>query len=100
MTLSNQKSFASQIETSQCTATNHIKKAIDCSFLAQNRTLSLIAEANTLINKCLENLNSSEDFCSDVFYMKQSNVDPKNFSMTNPFYGRNNSISCLLIKLY
>ncbi|KAM7361452.1 uncharacterized protein ACRADG_012035 [Cochliomyia hominivorax] len=100
VTLSNQKTFSTQIETSQCTANTHIKKAIDCSFLAQNRTLSLIAEANTLINKCMENLNNSEDFCSDVFYMKQANVDPKNFSMTNPFYGRNTTNNCLLIKLY
>ncbi|XP_023302500.2 uncharacterized protein LOC111684544 [Lucilia cuprina] len=100
VTLSNQKTFNTQIESAQCSANTFIKKAIDCSFLAQNRTLSLVAEANTLINKCLENLNNSEDFCSDVFYMRQAHVDHKNFSMTNPFYGRNESINCLLIKLY
>lgn len=88
------------MEAAECTSNAHVKKAIDCSFLVQNRTIALTAEANTLINNCMENLNNSNDFCMDVFYMRQSLVDYKNFSMTNPFFGRNDTNNCLLIKLY
>ncbi|XP_065357658.1 uncharacterized protein LOC135951848 [Calliphora vicina] len=102
-TINNQKTFATQMDAAICSSNAHIKRALDCSFIVQNRTISLIAEANTLINKCM----LGEDVCKPcnpgfncpyVYYLHHSQVDYKNKTMLNPFYGRDRK-DCLVLDI-
>ncbi|XP_065357669.1 uncharacterized protein LOC135951858 [Calliphora vicina] len=104
-TITNQKSFATQMDAAQCSATANIKKALDCSFTVQNKTISSIAEANTLINKCLVGQDDCKqcnqlNTCSEVYYLKRSEVDYNSRTMANPFYGRNDIKDCLKLQIY
>ncbi|TMW40786.1 hypothetical protein DOY81_014134, partial [Sarcophaga bullata] len=58
-TIANQKTFATQMIAARCTADANTNKALDCSYLVENNTISLNAEANLLIQKCF----SGEDDC-------------------------------------
>ncbi|XP_065356298.1 uncharacterized protein LOC135950695 [Calliphora vicina] len=103
-TINNQKTFATQMNAAQCSATANIKKALDCSFTAQNKTISSIAEANTLINKCLVGEDDCKQCnlfnnCSDVQYIKSTEVYYNSRTMANPFYGRSDITDCLLLKI-
>ncbi|XP_065356287.1 uncharacterized protein LOC135950681 [Calliphora vicina] len=103
-TFSNQKSFAIQMDAAQCSATANIKKALDCSFTVQNKTISSIAEANTMINKCLVGEDDCKqcnlfNSCSEIKYLKSSEVDYNSKTMANPFYGRSDIKECLLLKI-
>lgn len=102
-TRSNQKTFASQMDASQYTSNAHTKKALECSFSSHNRTISLTAQANTLINRCLQGLDdcrpcNQKYSCSDVKYIPQVNYYSS--EMTNPFMGRYEVTDCLMLKIY
>ncbi|XP_037816600.1 uncharacterized protein LOC119606988 [Lucilia sericata] len=103
-TINNQKTFATQMDSADCSSNANIKKALDCSFLVINRTITQIAEVNTLINKCLMGQDDCRQCnqgytCSDVFYLRYSEVDYKNETMRNPFYGREYLKDCLMLEI-
>lgn len=93
------------MDSAECSAKANIKRALDCSFIAQNSTISLIAEANTLINNCLLRVDECKpctkyDYsCPDVYNMDYSEVDYKNRTMLNPFYGREYHTDCLMLNI-
>ncbi|XP_065357704.1 uncharacterized protein LOC135951883 [Calliphora vicina] len=103
-TINNQKIFATQMAASKCSGNENIRQALDCSYTTENLTVSNIAEATTLINKCLMGQDDCKqcDFgysCSDVYYMKRSEVDYESKVMNNPFYERFDIKNCLLLKI-
>ncbi|KAM7361097.1 uncharacterized protein ACRADG_009827 [Cochliomyia hominivorax] len=104
-TISNQKTFGTQMDAAYCSANANIKRALDCSFIAQNRTISLMAEANTLINKCLSGQDDcgkcNTDFsCPNAYVMDYKEIDYKNETMRNPFYGSDYLKDCLTIYIH
>lgn len=90
------------MDGAQCSFKASIKKALDCSFTAENGTISAIAEANTLIKKCLSACRQCEQghTCPDVSYIKRSEVSYSAWTMANVFYGRRNVKNCLMLKIY
>ncbi|XP_065357648.1 uncharacterized protein LOC135951837 [Calliphora vicina] len=104
-TINNQKTFDTQMDAASCSSNAHIKRALDCSFIVQNRTISLIAEANTLINKCLLDDNvcktcNDRFTCSDIYNIPSNEVDYKNATMRNPFFGREYLNDCLILNIH
>uniref|UniRef100_A0A1I8MGM6 Protein TsetseEP domain-containing protein n=1 Tax=Musca domestica TaxID=7370 RepID=A0A1I8MGM6_MUSDO len=99
------KQFHNQMDTAHCSANSNIKTALDCSYTVQNRTITMNAEANLMINRCIHGLDDCERcsqgrFCENVYYLPQYQVDYHNSTMLNPFYGRNSTTHCLLIDVY
>ncbi|XP_073820183.1 uncharacterized protein [Musca autumnalis] len=100
------KQFHNQMDAAHCSSNANIKNALDCSFTVQNRTITMNAEANLMIDRCIRGLDDCERcsagrFCENVYYLPQYQVDYNNATMLNPFYGRNStSTSCLLIEVY
>ena len=80
-------------------------KALDCSYLVENNTISLNTEANLLIQKCFSGEDDCEQCsagysCPYMTYMKKDEVDYKARTMANPFYGRSELKDCIMMKLY
>ncbi|KAM7361027.1 uncharacterized protein ACRADG_009312 [Cochliomyia hominivorax] len=103
-TFNNQKTFATQMDAAQCSGNANIKQALDCSYNVEKDTLSAVAVANTLIEKCLLRQDeckqcNSTYFCSEVAYIKRSEVNYYERTMANPFYGRNNVKECLMLSI-
>ncbi|XP_065371317.1 uncharacterized protein LOC135963410 isoform X1 [Calliphora vicina] len=101
-TISNQKTFATQMDAAYCSSNANVKRALDCSFIVQNRTISLIAEANALINKCLlggDDCKPCNDgfTCPDVYNIPYYEIDYRNATMRNPFFGREFLKDCLML---
>ncbi|KAM7361040.1 uncharacterized protein ACRADG_009373 [Cochliomyia hominivorax] len=103
-TIQEQKTFASQMEAAQCSGNGNIKQALDCSYSIESRTISSIAEVNTLIEKCLQGRDECKPcapgyYCSEVAYMYKADVDYNSKVIDNPFYGRYKATECLLLKV-
>lgn len=99
------KQFYNQMDAAHCTSKAYVKTALDCSFTAQNRTITTNAEANLMIDRCINGQDDCERcsagrFCESVYYVPQYQVDYNNTTMLNPFYGRNSTTNCLLIEVY
>ncbi|XP_061400286.1 uncharacterized protein LOC133336011 [Musca vetustissima] len=99
------KQFHNQMDAAHCSSNAQIKTALDCSFSVQNRTITMNAEANLMIDRCIHGLDDCERcsegrFCENVYYLPQYQVDFSNSTMLNPFYGRNTTTNCLLIEVY
>ncbi|XP_013115470.1 uncharacterized protein LOC106093043 [Stomoxys calcitrans] len=104
-TTNTMKTFRAQIESALCSSRAYVKTALDCTFIAQNRTITLNAEANLMIDRCIHGLDDCERcgegrFCEQVYYMPQYQIEHDNATMPNPFYGRNSSTNCLMIEVY
>ena len=91
------------MEACQCSGKANIKQALDCSYITQNNAISAIAVADTMINKCLLGQDDcqkcSTNYCSNVSYLKRSEVNYESRTMNNPFYGRYDIKDCLLLKI-
>lgn len=90
------------MDSAFCSANANVKRALDCSFIVQNRTISLIAEANTLINKCLLGQDDcgkcNQGFtCPNAYNISYYDVDYKNETMRNPFYHSEYLKDCLML---
>ncbi|XP_075146771.1 uncharacterized protein LOC142221086 [Haematobia irritans] len=103
-TLNNQKTFSNQMQSATNTANVYIKTANECIFAVHNTTLTKISEANTRIDGCIQGRDDcsqcSGHFCPDVYYMPAAYMDPKNATMVNPFYGRNETGNCLMLDIF
>ncbi|XP_037816585.1 uncharacterized protein LOC119606974 [Lucilia sericata] len=100
-----QKDFAVQMDVAECSSEASINKALDCSYLVEKETISAIAEAKTLINKCLESKDDCKPCiqgftCSEVHKMPRSEVSYTRKTMNNPFYLRSDIKNCLMLQLY
>ncbi|XP_065357738.1 uncharacterized protein LOC135951915 [Calliphora vicina] len=103
-TISNQKTFANQMDAAQCSFDDNIQKALDCSYATETNTISAIAEANTLIDTCLQGQDvcqpcNGANTCSEVFYMNRSEINHSSKVMDNPFYRRYNATDCLMLNI-
>ncbi|XP_065357694.1 uncharacterized protein LOC135951874 [Calliphora vicina] len=103
-TISSQKTFAIQMDAAQCSANANIKQALDCSYTTETNTISAIAEANTLINRCLQGQDvcqqcNGANTCSEVFYMYRSEINHSSKVMNNPFYRRYDATDCLMLNI-
>ncbi|XP_023302501.2 uncharacterized protein LOC111684545 [Lucilia cuprina] len=103
-TIVNQKQFAYKIDTLLCGCNLILKQTLDCSFAVESETISAIAEAVTLINRCLAGLDNCKQTCTgnsceDVYLMDRSEVDFSSKVMGNPFFARNDVKNCLMIKI-
>lgn len=92
------------MEAAQCSGKANIKQALDCSYMTESNIISSITVADIMINKCLLRQDdcqkcNSNNYCSDVSYMKRSEVNYENRTMNNPFYGRYDIKNCLLLKI-
>ncbi|XP_023301256.2 uncharacterized protein LOC111683419 [Lucilia cuprina] len=104
-TISNQKNFATQMDAAECSAKANIKKALDCSYIVEKQTISSIAEAETLIQKCLAGQDDCKQCkqtyaCSEVHDMKRYEVSYSSKTMENPFYGRSDIKNCLMLRIH
>ncbi|XP_013106027.1 uncharacterized protein LOC106086055 [Stomoxys calcitrans] len=103
-TQNNQKTFSTQLEEAHNDANINIKALHECSFAVQNTTLIKISEANTRIDRCVYGIDDCTQcqghFCTDVYPISSSKIDPKNPTMANPFYGRSETGSCLMLNIY
>lgn len=90
------------MDTAKCSANSFVKTALDCSFTVQGDTLSLISGTNAQIDQCVQGLDCATCtgyYCANVERISSSSVNPKNQTMTNPFYGRNETLSCLMLDI-
>lgn len=92
------------MDTAQCSGDANIKQALDCSYIIENNTISAIAVANTLIDKCLLGEDDCQKcktdyYCSNLSYVKRSEVNYTATVMNNPFYGRYDVKDCLMLKI-
>lgn len=89
------------MNTAICSANTYVKMALDCSFVAQGTTVSLITATNLLIERCSkkEDCTSCDTSanCENVREIPVSSIDYLNPTMLNPFYN-NESMNCVLIK--
>ncbi|XP_037816601.1 uncharacterized protein LOC119606989 [Lucilia sericata] len=103
-TINNQKNFATQMNVAECSAKANINKALDCSYIVEKQTISSIAEAETLIQKCLAGQDECKQCnlysCSEVHNMKRYEISYTSKTMENPFYGRNDIKNCLMLQIY
>ncbi|XP_065357716.1 uncharacterized protein LOC135951894 [Calliphora vicina] len=95
-TIKNQQTFGYQMAAAQCSFDANIKKALDCSYTTETNTISAIAEANTMIDRCLQGQDvcqpcNGANTCSEVFYMYRSEINHNSKVMNNPFYRRYNA---------
>ncbi|XP_065357680.1 uncharacterized protein LOC135951869 [Calliphora vicina] len=103
-TVSNRKVFDAQMKTAQVNANRNIQTALQCNYSTQNQTTSSLAEANTLINRCLQSQDEckpcNQGFsCPNITYLKRYEVDYNNPLMKNVFYERYDLTKCLLLKI-
>ncbi|XP_061400275.1 uncharacterized protein LOC133335999 [Musca vetustissima] len=101
-TIENRKAFNSQMETANCAANGQVHKALDCSFTAQSNTFQLMSTVNIQIDMCIQGTNStacSGYYCQNVERIPANSINPKNQTMTNPFFGRNETLSCLMLDI-
>ncbi|XP_037816592.1 uncharacterized protein LOC119606980 [Lucilia sericata] len=103
-TIANQKQFGHKIDALECTSDLIIKQTLDCSFDVESDTISAIAEASTLINRCMSGLDDCKQICTgytceEVYIMDRSEVDFSSKVIRNPFYGRSDVKNCLMIKI-
>ncbi|XP_037816588.1 uncharacterized protein LOC119606976 [Lucilia sericata] len=101
---SSQKNFANQMAVAECSSKANINNALDCSYSVEKEAISAVAEAKTLINKCLTAQDVCKSCnqvftCSEVHYMKRSEVSYSSRTMDNPFYGRNDIKNCLMLQI-
>ncbi|XP_037816591.1 uncharacterized protein LOC119606979 [Lucilia sericata] len=99
-----QKNFANQMTVAECSSKANIKNALDCSYSVEKEAISAVAEAKTLINKCLAAQDDCKPCnqvftCSEVHYMKLSEVSYSSRTMYNPFYGRYDIKNCLMLQI-
>ncbi|XP_075144586.1 uncharacterized protein LOC142219521 [Haematobia irritans] len=99
------KTFHIQMDSALCTSRANMKTALDCTFTVQNRTITANAEANMMIDRCINGLDDCErcgegHFCDRVYFMPQYQIDYNNATMLNPFYGRNETSHCLMLEVY
>lgn len=92
------------MDTAQCSANTNIKQALDCSYNIETITISAIAEANTLINRCIQGQDVCQpcngvNTCSAVSYMYRSQVSYDSQVMSNPFYRRYDATDCLMLNI-
>ncbi|XP_073820330.1 uncharacterized protein [Musca autumnalis] len=101
-TIENRKTFNNQMDSASCAANGHVNKALDCSFTAQSNAFQSISSANIQIDMCIQGNNStacSGYYCQNVERISANSVNPKNQTMPNPFYGRNETLSCLMLDI-
>uniref|UniRef100_A0A1L8EGC3 Putative secreted protein n=1 Tax=Haematobia irritans TaxID=7368 RepID=A0A1L8EGC3_HAEIR len=102
-TLRNQKQFSNELEAAKNFAKNYIKTLQECTFVVHNTTISIISEANTRIEKCIHVTDDypicGRYFCYDIYRIPAASIDPKNATMPNPFYGRNQTYNCLMLDI-
>ncbi|XP_073820319.1 uncharacterized protein [Musca autumnalis] len=94
--------FDYQMNSAQCSADTYIKMALDCSYVAQTTVVSLITATNVFIDRCAKNVDCvpCEGFqCENVYNIPPNAVDYTNQTMVNPFYGINQTLSCLMINV-
>ncbi|XP_075147013.1 uncharacterized protein LOC142221227 [Haematobia irritans] len=96
----NHKLFESQMDVAKCSADGYVKSALDCSYSAQNDALTMISGTNTIINNCIQGIASSTGYyCDYVERIPSSSVNSTNQTMPNPFYGRNETLGCLMLDI-
>ncbi|XP_061400285.1 uncharacterized protein LOC133336010 [Musca vetustissima] len=105
-TVSNQKSFSTQLETAKGSSNVYVKQAHECSFSVQNSTISNVKRATTLIDRCLHELEKTNAncattgyYCENVLGIPSYMIDYKNLTMPNPFRGRNDTENCLTLEI-
>ncbi|TMW53434.1 hypothetical protein DOY81_001486 [Sarcophaga bullata] len=87
-----------------CTANSNIKKALDCGYNNKNHTMSLMAEVNTLLKKCLLGQDDCKKCslgykCPYISYTTSNSADYRIRTIANPFYGRYDAKDCLILKI-
>ena len=92
------------METAYCSANSNIKKALDCGYNNKKSTMSLMAEVNTLLKKCLLGQDDCNKCslgykCPYISYTTSSNADYRVTTIDNPFYGRSEVNDCLILKI-
>lgn len=91
------------MDAANCSANANIKNALDCGYDIKNRTISLMAEVNTFIKKCLlgeEDCNQcSLGFkCPHISYVTSNDADYRIKTISNPFYDHYDIKDCLIMK--
>ncbi|XP_013115474.2 uncharacterized protein LOC106093046 [Stomoxys calcitrans] len=100
-TATNQKTFATQMDTATCLGKGSLKTALDCSFTAQSNALSLLASTKTLIDRCSQKADCKPGgYCEHVEKISSHMVNYTKPMVDNPFYGKNETSSCLLWQIY
>uniref|UniRef100_A0A1I8NKZ7 Protein TsetseEP domain-containing protein n=1 Tax=Musca domestica TaxID=7370 RepID=A0A1I8NKZ7_MUSDO len=100
--IANQKTFDYQLNSAKCSADTYIKMALDCSYVAQTTVVSLITATNVFIDRCTKNIDCMpcEGFqCENVYNLPTNAIDYASQTMVNPFYGNNQTLSCLMINI-
>ncbi|XP_005190980.2 uncharacterized protein LOC101900288 [Musca domestica] len=105
-TISNQKTFSTQLETAKGSSNVYVKQAHECSFSVQNSTITNIQRATTLIDNCLNDTGDKSSncpnkgyYCENVVSLPSYMIDYKNRTMPNPFLGRNGTEKCLTLDI-
>uniref|UniRef100_A0A1I8MPN2 Protein TsetseEP domain-containing protein n=1 Tax=Musca domestica TaxID=7370 RepID=A0A1I8MPN2_MUSDO len=105
-TISNQKTFSTQLETAKGSSNVYVKQAHECSFSVQNSTITNIQRATTLIDNCLNDIGDKYSncpnkgyYCENVVSLPSYMIDYKNRTMPNPFLGRNGTEKCLTLDI-
>ncbi|XP_075146646.1 uncharacterized protein LOC142221011 [Haematobia irritans] len=103
-TFTSHQTFSSQLTSAKNKADIYIKTYQECIFSVLNSTLANISKATTNIDRCIRNrddcMQCKDLFCNDIYRISSTFLDPANTTMFNPFYGRNDTGTCLILDIF